>query len=316
MLGKFHYHGLIRKYIAVFGTLFNDIKIIRIDSSNNVTDTINVPLAYGPKQKFITRLSANPNLQNHIALSLPRLGFDMTSLMYDPERSVNKLNKNHAFKNGNRGTMYAPVPYILSFSLYALVKNAIDGAMIIEQILPAFKPEFTVTIHAVPSMNIKIDMPIILNDVSVEDSYEGDFISRRAIIYTLNFTAKVMFYPNIKGTGFGDFSDDEAETLIRTTITNFHVLNSSQIAEALNIVVLENSTDFSTTALLSETGEKLILEESSSSLDVNRVVSSISNKMPLNVSPDDTISEATIVDIKQFFAEGRDYDPVTGQYNN
>ena len=230
MLGTFHYHGLLRKYIAVFGTLFNDINIKRIDNSGNINETIKVPLAYGPKQKFLTRITQDPSLTKQVALQLPRIGFDMASMSYDPERKLNSLNKKIVRYNDNIGRLYSPVPYLLTFNLYVFVKNAVDGAMIMEQILPAFKPDFTVTINAIPTMGIKIDMPIVLNGVTLEDSYEGEYVTRRAIIYTLDFTSKVYFYPNIKGTGFGDYSEEANVNLIRTAITNFHILSRDQVA--------------------------------------------------------------------------------------
>lgn len=312
MLGTFHYHGLIRKYIAVFGTLFNDITLKRINSSNVITETIKVPLSYGPKQKFLARITDNPNLSKSVALQLPRLGFDLTSMTYDSERKLNSLNQNVAGYKGNIGRIYSPVPYTLSFNLYIMVKNAIDGSMIVEQILPAFKPEFTVTINAVPTMGIKIDMPIILGSVSLEDNYEGDFTSRRALIYTLDFTAKVYFYPNIQGKGFGDYSDETPVDLIRTTITNFYVLPHDQTHQPLYYIANETSTEYSTDNILLETGDDMLLE--TSGLDFNKVKTAISATLPDNLNLDDEFDILTPVVVKQFFEEGRVYDPVTGLY--
>ena len=316
MLGTFHYHGLLRKYIAVFGTLFNDINIKRIDNSDNIIETIKVPLAYGPKQKFLTRITQDPSLTKGVALQLPRIGFDMASMSYDPERKLNSLNKKLVRYNDNIGRIYGPVPYLLTFNLYVFVKNAVDGAMIMEQILPAFKPDFTVSINALPTMGIKIDMPIVLNGVTLEDSYEGEYVTRRAIIYTLDFTAKVYFYPNIKGTGFGDHSEEANVNLIRTAITNFHILSRDQVAVLTSPLLLETSTTSTSNAILLETGtDKLIYENQTSGLDKSRVKSVIKSSIAeANVDPADVFDQTSIVDERLFYAEGREYNPVTGEY--
>ena len=315
MLGTFHYHGLIRKYIAVFGTLFNDISIKRIDNSGNIQKTIKVPLAYGPKQKFLARITQESNLNRSVAIQLPRIGFDMTSMSYDPERKLNSLNRKFVRHNNNVGAMYSPVPYELQFNLYIFVKNSVDGAMIIEQILPAFKPDFTVTINAIPTMGIKIDMPIVLNSVGIEDSYEGDFATRRAIIYSLDFTSKVMFYPNIQGSGFGDYSEESNLNLIRTTITNFHILSQSQTAAISDSLLLETSSESNDDYILMESGtDKLIAETSKSGTDKARVVSAIKDSIGESASVNDIFDSVSYVNDKQFFAEGREYDPISGTY--
>ena len=316
MLGTFHYHGLLRKYIAVFGTLFNDINIKRIDNSGNINETIKVPLAYGPKQKFLTRITQDPSLTKQVALQLPRIGFDMASMSYDPERKLNSLNKKIVRYNDNIGRLYSPVPYLLTFNLYVFVKNAVDGAMIMEQILPAFKPDFTVTINAIPTMGIKIDMPIVLNGVTLEDSYEGEYVTRRAIIYTLDFTSKVYFYPNIKGTGFGDYSEEANVNLIRTAITNFHILSRDQVAALTSPLLLETSTPSNSNAILLETGtDKLIYETRTSGLDKSRVKSVIKSSIAeANVDPAAVFDQTSVVDEKFFYDEGREYNPITGTY--
>ena len=315
MLGTFHYHGLIRKYIAVFGTLFNDISIKRIDSSGVIQSTIKVPLSYGPRQKFLVRITQESNLNRSVAMQLPRIGFEMTSMTYDPERKLNSLNSKIVQRQGNIGRVYSPVPYNLSFSVNVFVKNAIDGAMIIEQILPAFKPEFTVTINALPTMNIKIDMPITLQGVSVEDSYEGEFTTRRAIVYTLDFETKVYFYPNIKGTGFGDYSEEENLQLIRTAITNFHILSKDQVAAILDNIILEDSTESDINYILMETGtDKIIAETTNEGLDKTKVVSVLESSISQSANINDVFDSSSFIDDNQFFIEGKDYDPVTGNY--
>ena len=202
MLGTTFYHETIRKCVVGFGTLFNDIHITRKDSSGNVAQAMKVPLAYGPKQKFLVRLREDPSISKSVAITLPRIGFEIGSITYDPVRKLNKIQK--VKKPGTSGnkvdTQYMPVPYNVDFELYAMSKNSDDALQIVEQILPYFQPEYTITINDIVQMNNKRDVPIVLTGISYEDNYEGEFTERRAIIYTMSFTAKAYLYgPVISG---------------------------------------------------------------------------------------------------------------------
>ena len=202
MLGTTYYHETIRKCVIGFGTVFNDIHITRKDSSGNVTQSMKIPLAYGAKQKFLTRLREDPNITKTVAITLPRIGFEIGSITYDGSRKLNKIQKvKKAGTAGNKvDTQYMPVPYNIDFELYAMSKNSDDALQIVEQILPYFQPDYTITINDIVQMSSKRDVPIILNGISYEDNYEGDFTERRAIIYTLTFTAKCYLYgPVISG---------------------------------------------------------------------------------------------------------------------
>ena len=200
MLGQYFYNESLRKTIIAFGSLFNDIQITRKDSSGSTVQTMKVPLAYGPKQKFITRLTADPGATKQVALTLPRIGFEIQSFDYDPNRKLNRTIRQKKVSNTNdkklkqMSTQYTPVPYNMNFELFIMAKNSDDGIQIIEQILPFFQPEYTVSIKEVPEMDIVRDIPFVLNSVGYEDTYEGDFQTRRAIIYTLSFTAKSYVY--------------------------------------------------------------------------------------------------------------------------
>ena len=158
-----------------------------------------VPLAYAPKEKFIQRLEQQANLDKGrtFAITLPRMGFELTGLKYDATRKLNKMQKTVRVR-GTDSTVhnfnYSPVPYDISFSLYSFTATAENGLQIVEQILPYFQPDLTVTINAIPELNIKRDVPIVLDEVLYEDTYDGDFNKRRAVIYTLNFTAKTYLY--------------------------------------------------------------------------------------------------------------------------
>ena len=197
MLGQSFYHETIRNVIVAFGTMFNNIQIVRKDNSGTVTQIMKVPLAYGPKQKFLNRLDQDPSLSAATAITLPRLGFEIGSLTYDTARKMNRVQKFKKVKSNNKNkldTQFMPVPYNLDISLFAMAKNSDDALQIVEQILPFFQPDYTLTINDMADMGIKRDIPIVLNSVSYEDSYRGDYAERRAIIYTLAFTSKFYLY--------------------------------------------------------------------------------------------------------------------------
>lgn len=201
MFGYFS-HGILRKYVIVFGSMFNDITIERKNAGTRI-QTLTVPIAYGPKQKFLVRLEADPNLDREIAISLPRLGFELTGITYDPIRKLNSTQKNsYVFSDKTLlRTQYTPVPYNIDFVLSIMVKNADDGTQILEQILPYFKPEWNITMNVQSEMGIAMDVPTILNSVSLQDTYDGDFQTRRALIWDLNFTMKGYIYGPVTSQG-------------------------------------------------------------------------------------------------------------------
>ena len=202
MLGNTFYHETMRKCVVGFGTLFNDIHITRKDGSGNTIQSMKVPLAYGAKQKFLTRLTEDPSLTKTVAITLPRIGFEIGQIAYDSTRKLNKIQKvKKAGSAGNKvDTQYMPVPYNIDFELYAMSKNSDDALQIVEQILPYFQPDYTITINDIVQMSSKRDVPIVLTGISYEDNYAGEWTERRAIIYTMSFTAKCYLYgPVISG---------------------------------------------------------------------------------------------------------------------
>ena len=197
MLGQQFYHETTRKVVVAFGTLFNDIHLVRKDNSGTIQQSMKVPLAYGPRQKYLVRLADDPDLSKSTAVTLPRIGFEIAGISYDPARKlqrVQKFKKVKGAKASQLDTQYMPVPYNIDFELYILSKQSDDALQIVEQILPYFQPDYTVTINDNTDMGIKRDVPVILNNIGYEDDYQGDFASRRAIIYTLSFTAKFYLY--------------------------------------------------------------------------------------------------------------------------
>ena len=205
MLGKSHfYHEAIKRAVSVFGTMFNEIDIQRDNADGSTGQNIRVPLSYGPKQKFIARLDSAGDIMDannsRVAMTLPRIAFDITGLAYDAERKLGKLKQYKLQDSGDNTvlkTQFAPVPYNINFGLYVMAKNTEDALQVVEQILPFFTPDFTVTMTTVPDTNEKRDVPIVLQDVSYDDQYEGDFQSRRVIIWTLNFEMKTYLYGSI-----------------------------------------------------------------------------------------------------------------------
>lgn len=197
-----YYHGTVRKAIVAFGKLFSNIYIDR-KSGDSVEGTtvqrLQVPLAYAPKEKWIVRLEQDPNLENHTYTTLPRMSFEIIGYNYDPARKTNRLSKiTYSSGANSKDHVYSPVPYNLDLSLYILTKNQEDGLQIIEQILPTFTPEYSLSINVIPDMEIVNSVPVILNSVSVSDEYDGDFQTRRFVTHTLNFQMKLnMFGPTL-----------------------------------------------------------------------------------------------------------------------
>ena len=223
MLGTYYYHEIIRKTIIGFGTLFNDINIKHKNSSDAVISEMKVPLAYGPTQKFLAKLEQQADLNKPVQITLPRMSFEMTSVDYDPTR---KTGVTQTFKavdgNSNMKKVFMPVPYNIGFELSILVKLNDDALQIVEQILPYFQPSFNMTIDLVESIGEKRDIPIVLNSVSMQDDYEGDFSTRRALIYRLQFTAKTYL--------FGPVADNP-EGLIRKVIVDNYADTNTQTAK-------------------------------------------------------------------------------------
>lgn len=204
MLGQQFYHETIRKIIIAFGTTFNNVQLVRKDNDDNITQTMKVPLAYGPQQKYLVRLNEDADLSKQVAITLPRIGFEIQNLSYDPSRKLNRVQKFKKVKGNKSNTLdtqFMPVPYNLSIQLYVMAKQSDDALQIVEQILPFFQPDYTLTVNDMADMGIKRDVPIVLNSISYEDNYQGDFETRRALIYTLDFTAKFYLYGPVTSQG-------------------------------------------------------------------------------------------------------------------
>lgn len=200
MLGHDFYHGLTRKYVILFGTLFNDIYVYRKDSpGEGSTQKMKVPIAYGPREKFLARVNEDPTINRPVAIRLPRMGFEITGINYAPNRSISRAGKFRSKVYTEDDTKYLnvlnPSPYDINFQLSIMVKSNEDGAKIIEQILPYFRPEFSVTAKLLDDYpDMKLDIPVILNSVSLDDTYDSDFLSRRSLTFVLDFTMKAYYF--------------------------------------------------------------------------------------------------------------------------
>lgn len=198
-IANYFYNQTTRKYVALFGTIFNQLKIERRDNTGNVTQSIIVPLSYAPFQKILSRATQDPDLLNSTrsAISLPRMSFEITNIAYDPSRkiaSTRKMRKDaKAETQSSRNFVYSSVPYNVDFSLYIMTKYSEDATQLMEQIVPFFTPDWTMTAKMIPDLD-PLDIPIILNSVTTEELYEGDYIERQTILYTLTFTLKGWYF--------------------------------------------------------------------------------------------------------------------------
>ena len=310
MLGSTFYHQTIRKYVAAFGTLFNDINIERKNSSGTVIERVKVPLAYGPRQKWILALSDTTDQRRVLAARLPRIGFALTGVNYDSVRKLNTVIRNVAANTASTGSVlsqYNPVPYNFDFELFILVNNAEDGTQILEQILPYFTPEFTVTINTIPDMGIKADVPIVLNSASQSDEYEGELATRRTIIWTLSFLLKGFVYPDVK-----------SGTLIKSIEVNFRIPGDgdSDVQELeQEFIVLETTKDALATSdyILLETGnyERIMSEKSSQDIGDATVKSRYTVVPSPNTAQAD--SDYGFSETFEFFDNPKNFDPETGE---
>jgi hypothetical protein len=200
----YFYHEILRNTVVAFGSLFNNITIKHKNNSGDISSVIKVPLAYGPTQKFLARLQQSPDLNKPVQITLPRMSFEFTGLTYDSARKAT-TTQTFTAKSVEDGKevkkTYLPVPYNMQFELSIMSKLNDDALQIVEQILPYFQPAYTMTVELVDIINEKRDIPVVLENITMQDDYEGDFTTRRVLIYTLRFTAKTyLFGPVISAT--------------------------------------------------------------------------------------------------------------------
>jgi hypothetical protein len=224
MLGSHFYHGLIRKYVVLFGSLFNDIYIDRVDSSGVSQRTIKVPLQYGPKERYLTRYQQNPDLLREVSMVFPRMSFEITGVSYDPDRKLNSIGRiPSATSNGNvLATQYNPVAYNFDITLSIISSNTEDAVRIVEQIVPYFTPQWTETLALIPEMDVNIDVPIIIKNVSTVDTYASNFEDKEWVIWEMTFVLKGQLYGPVR-----------RQSQIKEVIVNAFIPNTNTAAEGV-----------------------------------------------------------------------------------
>jgi len=251
MLGTYFYHEIIRKTVIAFGTLFNDVHVRHQDSSGKDLNDIKVPISYGPRQKFLARLEQQPDLNRAVQIELPRMSFEVNNISYDPSRKAGVTQTFKAKDGKNYKKVFMPVPYNLGFELNILTKLQDDSLQIIEQVLPFFQPGFTLSIDLAKSIGEKRDVPIVLDSIEFTDDYEGNFETRRALIYTLSFTAKTYMFGPIADTTDG---------LIRKVQLDYYTDTNTRTAnrEMRYTVAAKAKQDYNDDKVINEADDPLI----------------------------------------------------------
>ena len=253
MLGTYYYHEIIRKAIIGFGTLFNDINIKHEKIDDTTLDQTKVGLAYGPQQKFFAKIREQENLTKPIAITLPRMSFEMTSIQYDPTRKSGVTQTFKATDGTNIKKVFMPVPYNIGFELSIFSKLNDDALQIIEQILPFFQPSFNITVNLVKSIGEKRDIPIVLDNISFRDEYEGDFSTRIALIYTLQFTAKTYLFGPVADSTDGLIKKVQVDYAADTSINARRQMRYTATPKALKDYTEDNTTTITEDLTLTET---------------------------------------------------------------
>ena len=326
MLGNAQfYNRTIRKIVVAFGTVFNDILLQRYNADGTTKREIfKVPLSYGAKEKYLTRITSDPNLTKSIATVVPRISFEMVSMTYDTGRKLNTLTQNFAANTSTSiKTQYRPIPYNFDFNLSIYVRNTEDGTQILEQILPFFTPDFTVTVNFIPEMNQKYDMPIVLNSVNSTVDYEGDMMSTRMIMWDLQFTAKSYIWPPVKSGKYirqantNVFIDSESKNAQKVT-TDLNPTNPDRLlidGETIRVVArdvigtVKQFTNVANSKLVAtdlnkllEAGDIVTGDSSNATVTISSVESEplkaaalILTPVPTNADPDDEFGFAESV---------------------
>ena len=251
MLGTYFYHEIIRKTVISFGTLFNDVHVRHQDASGKDISEMKVPVSYGPRQKFLARIQQQPDLNKATQISLPRMSFEVNNITYDPSRKTG-VTQTFKVKDGKQvKKVFMPVPYNLGFELNILTKLQDDSLQILEQVLPFFQPGFTLTIDLVNSIGEKRDVPMVLDSINFSDDYEGNFETRRALIYTLNFTAKTFMFGPVA---------DSTDGLIRKVQLDYYTDTNTRTAsrEMRYTVAAKAKKDYNEDAVIDQYDDPLI----------------------------------------------------------
>jgi hypothetical protein len=278
---EYFYHEILRKTIISFGTLFNNITIQRVNNNGDVSSSLQVPLAYSPTQKFLARLEQSPDLNKPVQISLPRISFEFIGLYYDAQRKIT-TTQFFVSKDKNNNELrraYMPVPYNMDFELSIFTKTNDDMLQIVEQILPFFQPHFTLTVDLVEQIGEKRDIPVILNSISMDDTYEGTFDSRRALIYTLKFTAKTYLFGPIS-------TQDVSKDIIKKVSIGFVAGDSTSAPR--------RELSYSTEPVATKSYTDNVVTTLSSNIEISSINIEVTDASNIPVSSYITISEETL----------------------
>ena len=291
---EYFYHEILRRTVISFGSLFNNITIKHKNNSDQIVSSIKVPLAYGPTQKFLARINQSPDLNKPVQITLPRMSFEFTGLTYDASRK-STTTQYFIAKSAEDGTevkkSYLPVPYNMQFELSIMSKLNDDALQIVEQILPYFQPAYTMTVELVDLINEKRDIPVVLENITMQDDYEGDFTTRRVLIYTLRFTVKTYLFGPIssatrdiiKKSSIGYIAGDYTTSPVREVVysaepratknyTGIVVTNiSSDIDKDDTRIIVNDASSISINTYIDLEGEELyVVEKTGNTLTVQR----------------------------------------------
>lgn len=254
MLGNYSYHQIIKKTVVAFGTLFNNIHIRHVDENGDDNSLIKVAIAYGPIQKFLARIEQQPDPRKRVAITLPRMSFELKSIQYDASRKVSTMQTfTGKRKDGNQVKVFMPVPYNLGIQLSIMSKYNDDMLQIIEQILPYFQPHFNLTVDLVSSIGEKRDIPMIIDNIQMDDNYEGNFDERRLLIYTINFTAKTFMFGPVAESSDGLIKKVQVDYYSNTDVKN----SSRELRYVVTPRALKDYNNDSITALNENITEKV-----------------------------------------------------------
>jgi hypothetical protein len=309
MLSDQHfYYSLTRKAVILFGNMFNNISVIRKNRDNNdEIERFKVPLMYGPKEKYYARLQQDPDLQKPVQLILPRMSFEINSITYDVSRKQNSLLRAARGNNSTRtSSQYMGVPYDIGFTLEIYTRNIDDGTHIVEQILPYFNPDYTISVNLVPELGFLKDVPIILNSVDNSIEHEGNFDAIRMVNWTLTFTMKTYYYgpisnPKIIRKAITNINADPS-ILINGNLVRINTTQGNNGTYKLNDVVYQGTSYETATAYgvvenwAANTG-KLVIGGTQGNFKVNNVIHAVSTNAAYNLASFDisTLKYATIV---------------------
>ena len=345
MVGNYFYNETIRKTVIAFGTLFNNISIKKYGTDGKSISQIKVPIAYGPIQRFLARIEQQPNFDDNVAISLPRLSFQLTSYVYDAARKASPVQKFTMLSPTSKTKvkkMYMPVPYDVGFRLSFAAKLQDDALQIIEQILPFFQPSYSVTISMLEGVDEKRDIPFTLTNVGFVDEYEGDFSTRRFIQYDLDFVAKTYFYQEVPTDENGiikkvqvDYSTairaprEQRYTVVPQAVKDYNADGTGAVAAALDrvktLLRVTNGSTYSVGGYIEINSEVMRIKEiDGNNLIVQRgafnsVIREHTSGDPINLvnSQDNDLIEFGdtfgFSESRSFFdADGKSFSPTTG----